>query len=57
MLGVVERQLAVTAAGNLPVYDRDGPEESASWESIARVVHTKLAVANPRYLEAGEQPA
>lgn len=52
MLDIVERQLAVTA-GDLPRYDKAGPQGLPSWESIARVVHTKVAVANPKYLATG----
>lgn len=52
MLGIVERQLAV-ADRDVPSYGGEGPDAVPSWESIARVVHTKLAVANPRYLTAG----
>ncbi|HET8931323.1 MAG TPA: phosphotransferase [Acidimicrobiales bacterium] len=51
MLDIVERQLAVTAAGDLPRYDQAGPEGLPSWESIARVVNAKVSVANPKYLE------
>jgi aminoglycoside phosphotransferase (APT) family kinase protein len=50
MLGIVARQLALSDAGDVPHYDRTGPDGQASWASIARVVHAKLTVANPIYV-------
>lgn len=48
MLAIVERELAVD-----PATIGGGYSENPSWDELARLVHIKLMVANPKYLGPG----
>lgn len=49
MLAIVERELAVD-----PGAIGSGYSEEPSWDELARLVHIKLMVANPKYLDPAE---